>query len=320
MVETAAEQVVCVTGAGGFIGSWLVKELLQRGYAVRGTARDPEDSKNSHLLALDGAQERLSLYHADVLDYMSLRRAFSLCDGVFRVASPVSNDPDLVPVAIEGTKNVMNAAADMGVQRVVFTSSYGAVHMNPNRNPDRTVDESCWSDLDFCKQTQTVAEKTAMEEASKRGIQLLIVVPSVTIGRMLQPTLNLTLSAVATYMNGTKKAYSNAVGAYVDVRDVALAHIFVYEDLSTHGRYLCIGDMLHQSEFLQMMRELFPQYPITTKCKDENKPMIKPYKFSTQRLVALGMKFTPLKESLYNTVVSLQENGHIPLLLHKSSL
>ena len=112
---------------------------------------------------------------------------------------------------------------------------------------------------------KTVAEKTAMEEASKRGIQLLTVVPSVTIGRMLQPTLNLTLSAVATYMNGTKKAYSNAVGAYVDVRDVALAHIFVYEDLSTHGWYLCIGDMLHQSEFLQMMRELFPQYPITTK-------------------------------------------------------
>jgi cinnamoyl-CoA reductase len=58
-----------------------------------------------------------------------------------------------------------------------------------------------------------------MEEASKRGIQLLIVVPSVTIGRMLQPTLNLTLSAVATYMKGTKKAYSNAVGAYVDVQE-----------------------------------------------------------------------------------------------------
>jgi hypothetical protein len=110
-----------------------------------------------------------------------------------------------------------------------------------------------------------VAEKTAMEEASKRGIQLLIVVPPGTIGRMLQPTLNLSLSIVATYMKGTKKAYSNAVGAYVDVRDVALAHILVFEDVSTHGRYLCIGHMLHQSEFLQMMRDLFPQYPITTK-------------------------------------------------------
>ncbi|WVZ71769.1 hypothetical protein U9M48_020312 [Paspalum notatum var. saurae] len=154
MVGPIADQLVCVTGAGGFIGSWLVKELLRRGYAVRGTARDPEDRKNSHLHALDGAEERLSLYHADVLDYTSLRRAFSLCDGVFHVASPVSNDPDLVPVAIEGTKNVINAAADMGVQRVVFTSSYGAVNMNPGRNPDTTVDESCWSDLEFCKQTK----------------------------------------------------------------------------------------------------------------------------------------------------------------------
>ena len=96
-----------------------------------------------------------------------------------------------------------------------------------------------------------VAEKTAMEEASKRGIQLLIVVPSVTICRMLQSALNLTLSEVATYMKGAKKAYSNAVGAYVDVQDVALAHILVYEDLSTHGRYLCIGDMYINRSFFK---------------------------------------------------------------------
>jgi hypothetical protein len=52
-----------------------------------------EDCKNAHLHALDGAEERLSMYRADVLDYKSLRSAFSLCDGVFHVASPVSNDP-----------------------------------------------------------------------------------------------------------------------------------------------------------------------------------------------------------------------------------
>lgn len=61
---------------------------------------------------------------------------------------------ELMAVAIDGTKNVINAAADMGVQRVVFTSSYGAVHMNPNRNPDQVVDESCWSDLEFCLETK----------------------------------------------------------------------------------------------------------------------------------------------------------------------
>ncbi|KAL6598786.1 hypothetical protein ACP70R_046046 [Stipagrostis hirtigluma subsp. patula] len=229
----AGEQLVCVTGAGGFIGSWLVKELLKRGYAVRGTARDPEDRKNAHLHTLDGAEERLSMYRANVLDYNSLRPAFSLCDGVFHVACPVQNDdPDLVPTAIEGTRNVINAAADMGVRRVVFTSSYGAVHMNPNRSPDEVVDENCWSDLDYCKQTKNLycyakamAEKTAMEEASKRGIQLLVVVPAVTLGELLHPTINVSsIYMVVTYMMGTKKAYPNAVAGYVDVQDVARAH------------------------------------------------------------------------------------------------
>lgn len=319
--------LVCVTGAGGFIGSWVVKVLLQRGYAVRGTARNPDDRKNAHLHELDGAKERLSLYRADVLDYKSLCAAFSSCDGVFHVASPVSDDdPKVVSAAVDGTKNVINAAADVGVKRVVFTSSYGALHMDPNRSPDQTLDESCWSDLEFCKQTKnlycyakTVAEKTAMEEASKRGIQLVVVVPSLTIGEMLQSTLNLSiLLVVASYMKGKKK-YPNAVAAYVDVQDVARAHVLVYENPTASGRYLCIGDVLHRSEFLQTMRELFPQYPITTKCADD-KPKVKPYKFSTQRLQDLGMKFTPLKESLLKTVMSLQENGHIPVLPLQSAL
>jgi cinnamoyl-CoA reductase len=60
---------------------------------------------------------------------------------------------ELVPVAVEGTRNVINAAADEGARRVVFTSSYGAVHMDPNRSPDAVLDETCWSDYEFCKQT-----------------------------------------------------------------------------------------------------------------------------------------------------------------------
>lgn len=56
--------------------------------------------------------------------------------------------------AVNGTKNVMIAAAEAKVRRVVFTSTIGTVYMNPNRNPDDVVDESCWSDLDFCKNTQ----------------------------------------------------------------------------------------------------------------------------------------------------------------------
>ncbi|KAF0933431.1 hypothetical protein E2562_018534 [Oryza meyeriana var. granulata] len=266
------KQVVCVTGAGGFIGSWVVKELLLRGYHVRGTARDPADSKNAHLLELEGAEEKLSLCRADVLDIGSLRSAFSRCHGVFHVASPVSNDPDLVPVAVEGTRNVINAAADMGVRRVVFTSSYGAVHMNPNRSPDAVLDETCWSDYEYCKQTDNLyccakmmAEITATEEADKRGLEVAVVVPSMTMGPMLQQTLNFSSNHVTRYLMGTKWSYPNAVAAYVDVRDVARAHILVYERPDARGRYLCIGTVLHRAHLLQMLKDLFPQYPVTAK-------------------------------------------------------
>ena len=86
-------QIVCVTGAGGFIASWLVKLLLEKGYTVRGTVRNPDDQKNAHLKQLDGANERLSLYSADLLDFESLKAAIMGCDGVFHTASPVTDDP-----------------------------------------------------------------------------------------------------------------------------------------------------------------------------------------------------------------------------------
>ncbi|CAM0942936.1 unnamed protein product [Alopecurus aequalis] len=312
-IKPPQQQLVCVTGAAGFIGSWVVKELLLRGYRVRGTARDPADGKNAHLLALDGAEERLTLCRADVLNYDSLRAAFQGCHGLFHVASPVSNDPELVPVAVEGTRNVIRAAADAGVRRVVFTSSYGAVHMDPNRSPDAVLDETCWSDYDYCKQSGMMAEITAAEEAAKRGLELAVVVPSMTMGPMLQQALNFSSSHVTRYLTGAKPTYPNAVAAYTDVRDVARAHVLAYERPDARGRYLVIGAVLHRAHFLKLLNELFPQYPVTAKCIDDGKPMAKPYKFSNQRLRDLGLEFTPLRQSLYEMVTCLQKKGHLPL-------
>lgn len=62
----------------------------------------------------------------------------------------------MVEPAVNGTKNVIIAAAEAKVRRVVFTSSIGAVYMDPNRGPDVVVDESCWSDLEFCKNTKVL--------------------------------------------------------------------------------------------------------------------------------------------------------------------
>ncbi|XP_019074508.1 tetraketide alpha-pyrone reductase 1 isoform X2 [Vitis vinifera] len=84
------KMVVCVTGASGFLASWLVKRLLLSGYHVTGTVRDPgNDKKLAHLWRLEGARERLTLVRADLMEEGSFDKAIMGCHGVFHTASPV---------------------------------------------------------------------------------------------------------------------------------------------------------------------------------------------------------------------------------------
>ncbi|CAI0472922.1 unnamed protein product [Linum tenue] len=255
-------QTVCVTGAGGFIASWIVKLLLARGYSVRGTVRNLEDPKNEHLRELEGAKERLTLWEADLLDYNSLGRAISGCHGVFHAACPITDDPEqMLRPAVDGTKNVITAASAAKVRRVVFTSSVGAVYMDANRSTDVVMDESYWSDLEYCKDTKNW------------------------------------------YCYGKT--------------DVARAHVLVFEAQSASGRYLCVDSVIHRGEVVDILAEMFPEYPLPTKCSDEKNPRAKPHKFNCQKLKELGLEFTPVKQCLYETVKSLQEKGHLVTLPNK---
>ncbi|KAL8056307.1 hypothetical protein ABFX02_04G111000 [Erythranthe guttata] len=314
-------KLVCVTGAGGFIASWLVKQLLEKGYTVRGTVRNPEDPKNSHLRELDGAEERLILCKADLNDYESLRAAINGCDGVFHTASPVTDDPEqMVEPAVNGAQNVIRAAAEAKVRRVVLTSSIGAVYMDPNRHPDKVVDETCWSDLDFCKATKNwycygkaVAEKAAWDSAKELGVDLVVLNPVLVLGPLLQPTVNASVLHILKYLTGSAKTYVNSVQAYVHVEDVATAHILLFENPAATGRFLCAESVLHRGDVVEILSKFFPEYPIPTKCSDEKNPRKKPYKFSNQKLKDLGLEFTSVKQCLYDTVKSLQEKGHLPI-------
>ncbi|KAJ6961662.1 cinnamoyl-CoA reductase 1-like [Populus alba x Populus x berolinensis] len=310
-------QTVCVTGAGGFIASWIVKLLLEKGYSVKGTVRNPADPKNSHLRELEGAQERLTLCKADILDYESVKEAIQGCDGVFHTACPVTDDPDKVmEPAVNGTKNVIMAAAEAKVRRVVFTSSIGTVYMDPNRSPDVVVDESCWSDLEYCKNTKTVAEQDAWDVARNKGVDLVVVNPVVVLGPLLQPTVNASILHILKYLTGSAKTYANAVQAYVHVRDVAVAHILVFETPSASGRYICFEKMLHRGEVVEILAKFFPEYPIPTKCSDEKNPRKQNYKLTNQKIKDLGIEFVPVKQCLYETVKSLQEKGILPIPKH----
>ncbi|CAO2189013.1 unnamed protein product [Urochloa humidicola] len=314
---------VCVTGASGFIASWLVKLLLEKGYTVRGTVRNPDDAaKNAHLSLLDGAAERLTLVRADLLDMESLAAAFRGCEGVFHTASPITDDPEkIIEPAVNGTKNVINAAADVGsVRRVVFTSSIGAVYMDHRREPNEEVDETCWSDLEYCKNTKnwycyakTVAEQAAWELAKQRRLDLVVVNPSLVLGPLLQKSINASTWHVLKYLDGSVQTYADAAQAYVHVRDVADAHARVYEAPAARGRYLCAGRTLHRGEVCRTLAKLFPEYPVPRKCKGAaGETKNKGCRFSGRRLAELGVVFTPASLGLYETVTSLQDKGLLP--------
>ncbi|KAH7679257.1 Cinnamyl-alcohol dehydrogenase protein [Dioscorea alata] len=217
-------KVVCVTGASGFIASWLVKLLLDRGYTVKATVRDLGDPKRTeHLRALDGASERLQLFKANLLEEGSFDAAFDGCECVFHTASPCfydTKDPqaELLDPAVNGTLNVLGSCAKISsIKRVVVTSSTAAVIFNSRCTDDVMVDEAWFSSTDFCKRAElwyplskTLAEECAWKFSKENGIDMITINPSFVIGPLLQPTLNLSAALIQNLMNGaqTKSRYS----------------------------------------------------------------------------------------------------------------
>ncbi|KAK8950495.1 Tetraketide alpha-pyrone reductase 1 [Platanthera guangdongensis] len=147
---------ICVTGAGGYIASWLVKLLLSKGYTINGTVRDPDNEKNDHLKKLDMASENLQLFKADVLSYGELFEAIQGCEGVFHVASPVPGfkRTDMITPALTGTLNVLKACSEVGIKRVLLVSSSVTILRNSSWPKDRVMDESCWSEEHLLRETE----------------------------------------------------------------------------------------------------------------------------------------------------------------------
>ncbi|CAN1787793.1 Phenylacetaldehyde reductase [Linum perenne] len=317
MSEEGKGKVVCVTGASGYIASWLVKLLLQRGYTVKATVRDPNNPKKTqHLLALDGAKERLNLFKADLLDEGSFDNVVEGCEGVFHTASPFylnATDPqaELVDPAVKGTLNVLRSCAKVpSIKRVVITSSMAAVAFNGRTlAPDVVVDETWFSDADLWYMlAKTLAEELAWKFSKENGIDIVTLNPGLVIGPLLQPTLNTSAESILNLVKdaGAEK-YPNTTYRWVDVRDVAYAHIYALENPSASGRYCLVGAVVHASEAVNILHDLFPDLIIPQECADDKPPMPK-YQVSKERVESLlGVKYTPLETSLKDTVESLKE-------------
>ncbi|KAI7750173.1 hypothetical protein M8C21_019307, partial [Ambrosia artemisiifolia] len=289
-------KTVCVTGASGFVASNLVKLLLQRGYSVKASVRSPNNpAKTEHLLKLDGAKERLHLFKADLLEDGSFDAAINGCDGVFHTASPffsAISDPqtELIEPAVKGTLNVLGSCSKASsVKRVVVTSSLAAVAFNARpKSPEVVIDETWFSDPDFCKEmklwyvlSKTLAEHAAWKFAEEKGMDIVTINPGMVIGPLLQPTLNTSAESIAKLLNGSE-TYSNSSLAWVNVTDVANAHIQAFEIPSASGRYCLVESVLHNSELVQILKKLYPSSQLPEKCADDN-PFAPTYQVSNEK-------------------------------------
>lgn len=268
---------VLVTGGNGYVASWLVKRLLEDGFDVHATVRDPRDPmKTSHLEAIGrGSPGTLSLFRADLLDPGSFDRAMAGCGLVFHTASPLIvrgvEDPvaDLIEPATQGTRSVLEAAnRSPSVRRVVLTSSIVAVYGDAadlQDIPEDRFDESHWNTTSneshqpySCSKTR--AERLAWKLAGEQDRWDLVVVnPGLVLGPGLSPhTKAEGVLVMRDFGSGYYRFGAPELEyAIVDVRDVAEAHLRAGLTPAVEGRHILVSETLSVIEIACVLRRHF---------------------------------------------------------------
>ncbi|KIJ56299.1 hypothetical protein M422DRAFT_23588 [Sphaerobolus stellatus SS14] len=251
-----APRKVLVTGASGFVASWVVKETISRGYFVRGTVRSP--SKGEYLKTLFGDQFEYAIVE-DMGKDGAFDEAVKDMDAVLHTASPLNysvHDPQAhIGPAVRGTTSILQSILKNGanVKRVVITSSAGAiVPMFKPDDPQNEYNEASWNNSaveitekeghqalpgQMYRASKVLAEKAAWEFVDKHKNEinwdLITLHPSFVFGPVIHevPSLTSLNTSSAAFVNLLKnepsrslKDLAMSIGNFVDVRDVAWAH------------------------------------------------------------------------------------------------
>lgn len=273
---------VLVTGATGFIGLHCVEQLLRGGYEVRGTVRT--ESRGAEVV---GAMElanvdssKLEIVCADLLKDDGWSEAIDGCRYVLHVASPFvlevpKDENELIRPAVEGTLRVLKACVGTAVEKVVLTSSFAAVGYG---HDDKTLfSEADWSDPEQCSpypKSKTLAEQAAWafmtELPEAERFELTVLNPVAVTGPMLSDDIGTSNDLLLQLASGVMPACPKIHMGFVDVRDVAKAHVLAMTDAQTNGERIILsenemffagmGKMLQQAGFAKAPTRELPNF------------------------------------------------------------
>jgi nucleoside-diphosphate-sugar epimerase len=272
-----------VTGATGYIASWIVVDLLNAGHTVYGSVRDLDNKdKYAHLTsAAEKADGHLELFEADLLIDGSFNEAAKACDFVLHTASPFKidvSDPkrDLIDPAVKGTENVMRAAlASERVKRIVVTSSAAAIYGDNRDIQDKDngrFEPGDWNTTSTENHqaysfSKTEAEKTARRMIAEQSEKELVTIhPGFVLGPTLAPRKDSTsIDFILQMLGGQfKPGAPQLYFGFVDVRDVSEMHIrAALSDGGNGKRYIGISESGHILMLADKIESQFPgEFPL----------------------------------------------------------
>lgn len=266
---------VVLTGATGYLGSHILKQLLKKGCEVRITTRNLEKTKQSNLMVsfLKDYEGKLSIFEADLLNEGDFDEVMRGAKSLVHAASPFKIEgikdakKELVDPAVIGTRNVLNSATKMGVERVVQTSSIVAIYgdaVDVELIEGDAFNEKHWNATSSISHqpynySKTVAEKEALALSLTSPWRLVTINPGFILGPALVKRTDST--SVDFMMNLLNGKFSMGVPdmsfSVVDVRDVARAHILGLEKDDIKGRFICSNESLNMLEMSNVLREKY---------------------------------------------------------------
>lgn len=260
-------ETVLVTGGSGFIASWCIVQLLERGYTVRTTVRDPgkEQRVRAAVAGAKAAAASLRFAIADLNSDEGWDAAVAGCQYVLHVASPLGGGTpgdrnSLVAPARDGTLRVLRAAAKAGVKRVVMTSA--AATARPPLTTDQTSDESIWADpddpqFDAYRVSKILAERAAWDFMNREGgtTQLTTVLPGAVFGPILAAENLGSVQIIQGMLKGKPAALPRLGFWIVDVRDLADLHIRAMTAATAAGqRFIAAGEYMWMEDIARTLR------------------------------------------------------------------